>query len=120
MMIPIALALALLGLFVGLFVTGRRQARARVRTCLKQSPLLVDVRSPTEFHVEHIDGAINIPAEALQSRLDELGDRGRPIGLYCQSGARASVAELTLIAYGFTKVTNLGALALVRSVVAEH
>ena len=120
MMIPIALAIVLLGLFVGLFVSGKRQARERVRVCLNQHPLLVDVRGPTEFHIEHIEGAINIPAEELQSRLDELGDRGRPIGLYCQSGARASVAELTLIAYGFTKVTNLGALALVRSVVAEH
>ena len=50
--------------------------------------LLVDVRSGSEFASGHIPGAINIPMDQIEARLDDL-DLNLPIILICQSGKRA-------------------------------
>ncbi len=50
--------------------------------------LLVDVRSATEFASGHIPGAVNIPMDQIEARLDDLG-RNFPLVLICQSGKRA-------------------------------
>ncbi|MGD0791049.1 MAG: rhodanese-like domain-containing protein [Terriglobales bacterium] len=52
------------------------------------SALLVDVRSSTEFASGHIPGAVNIPMDQIEARLDDLG-LNLPIVLTCQSGKRA-------------------------------
>ncbi|HKF25930.1 MAG TPA: rhodanese-like domain-containing protein [Candidatus Acidoferrum sp.] len=49
---------------------------------------LVDVRSPAEFAAGHIPGAVNIPMEQIESRLDDLNPNG-PVILICQTGERA-------------------------------
>ena len=49
---------------------------------------LVDVRSGSEFASGHIPGAINIPMDQIEARLDDL-DRNLPIVLTCQTGKRA-------------------------------
>jgi rhodanese-related sulfurtransferase len=51
---------------------------------------LIDVRSPGEYAAGHVPGAINIPLEQVESRLDDLGQG--PIAVLCQSGRRAGVA----------------------------
>ncbi len=50
--------------------------------------LLVDVRSGSEFASGHIPGAVNIPMDQIEARLDDL-DRNLPIVLICQAGKRA-------------------------------
>lgn len=50
--------------------------------------LLVDVRSSTEFASGHIPGAVNIPMDQIEARLDDLG-RELPLVLVCQAGKRA-------------------------------
>jgi rhodanese-related sulfurtransferase len=52
--------------------------------------LLVDVRSASEFASGHIPGAVNIPMDQIESRLDDL-NRHVPNVLICQSGKRASI-----------------------------
>jgi len=49
---------------------------------------LIDVRSPYEFAAGHIPGAINIPMEQIESRMDDLS-RATTIVLICQMGKRA-------------------------------
>jgi len=49
---------------------------------------LVDVRSGSEFASGHIPGAVNIPMDQIEGRLDDL-DRTLPIVLVCQTGKRA-------------------------------
>lgn len=49
---------------------------------------LVDVRSSSEFASGHIPGAVNIPMDEIESRLDDLRP-GAPIVLICQMGKRA-------------------------------
>jgi len=49
---------------------------------------LIDVRSPSEFETGHIPGAMNIPMDHIESRLEDLSTT-RPIVLICQMGKRA-------------------------------
>lgn len=71
--------------------------------------LLLDVRLATEYASGHIAGAINIPVGDLSARLVEI-DAGRPIVVYCASGARAARARDILCAAGYS-VYDLGPMA---------
>ncbi|MGT2742746.1 ArsR/SmtB family transcription factor [Streptococcus plurextorum] len=44
---------------------------------------LVDLRSASEFELEHVAGAVNIPFNQLEEHLEEL-QRDKPIILYCR------------------------------------
>lgn len=56
---------------------------------------LIDVRSPSEFAAAHIPGAINIPLDQIESRLDDL-PVGTPLILVCQMGTRARMTATLL------------------------
>ena len=56
---------------------------------------LVDVRSPSEYGTGHIPGAVNIPLEQIESRLEDLA-KNVPILLTCKSGTRARMAAAIL------------------------
>lgn len=73
-------------------------------------PLIVDVRTEEEFSYGAYPGAINIPLDELEYRIDELGRKDRKIILYCASGARSAYAVQILRAYGFTNLENGGGL----------
>lgn len=52
--------------------------------------LLVDVRTPGEFQVASIDGAVNLPLSQADAHLRRIvRDAGGRTVLICQSGARA-------------------------------
>ena len=51
---------------------------------------LVDVRSSSEFASGHIPGAVNIPMDQIEARLEDLRP-GAPLVLVCQSGKRARI-----------------------------
>ena len=74
-----------------------------------QPPVLLDVRTATEFANGHIAGAINIPHEHLSARAAELeAHRERDIIIYCRSGVRAGHAARTLQKSGFVRLALLG------------
>ena len=66
---------------------------------------LVDVRAPTEFGPNHIQGALNIPTADLRSRHGEV-PRDRPVVLVCSTGHRSSLGASLLLQRGFTAVHN--------------
>ena len=62
-----------------------------VITLREQSPAqaqLIDVRSASEFASGHIPGAVNIPMDQIEARLDDLHPTV-PVVLICQTGKRA-------------------------------
>lgn len=63
---------------------------AQLQNQRSEGALLVDVRSGTEFASGHIPGAVNIPMDQIESRLDDLA-LNLPIVLVCQSGQRATI-----------------------------
>lgn len=62
----------------------------RARLDAGESLQLIDVRSPGEYAAGHIPGAINLPMQEAESRIDDLSRR-QPVVLVCQSGRRAGI-----------------------------
>jgi phage shock protein E len=77
---------------------------------IKEGALIVDVRSAEEFAEEHFPAAVNIPVDEIQQRLQEFGDRNKPLVLYCASGSRSAYAARVLKSSGFVDVINAGGL----------
>ena len=71
-----------------------------------ERPVLVDVRTPQEWQICRLDGAILIPLQELPSRLDEL-DPGEEIVVYCHVGVRSAMAVQFLRGSGFERARNL-------------
>jgi len=62
-------------------------------------PLLLDVRSPIEFESERIEGAVNVPLDALDARLDEIPESADLV-VVCRTGVRATIAAESLARAG--------------------
>jgi len=61
---------------------------------------LVDVRYDKEWEAGHIEGAVHIPEDDLEDRLDEL-DRSRPVLAICRAGSRSDDVAEWLRGQGF-------------------
>ena len=71
-------------------------------------PLILDVRTPNEYHRGHIRNSKLIPVQQLEGRISEIKDyKDKPILIYCRSGNRSTVASEILIKHGFKKLYNL-------------
>ncbi|MEV1174525.1 rhodanese-like domain-containing protein [Nonomuraea sp. NPDC049784] len=63
--------------------------------------LLLDVRTPAEFETAHVDGAVNVPLDRLETHLPQLAEAALSrIVLICQSGGRATTAQAKLAQAG--------------------
>lgn len=72
----------------------------------KDAISILDVREPAEFAFGHIPGAINIPLDQLDSRLEEL-DKERELYVICRTGSRSDLAAQKLTSQGFNNVINV-------------
>ncbi|MFA6075123.1 MAG: DsrE/DsrF/DrsH-like family protein [Negativicutes bacterium] len=70
------------------------------------SVLYVDVRSKTEFNLNTLKNAINIPYEELRSRLNEL-PRDKKIVVFCAKGQKGYFSNRILLQNGFANSYNL-------------
>ena len=70
---------------------------------------LFDVRTPEEYDLGHIKGAVNIDFknEEIFYRSFEKLDKSKPVYLYCRSGNRSKKSADILIELGFSKVYDL-------------
>lgn len=70
--------------------------------------VVLDVRTPGEFMVGHIQGAINIDVEGTQfeSEIAKL-DKNATYAVYCHSGRRSGIAVATMNKNGFKNLFNL-------------
>jgi rhodanese-related sulfurtransferase len=71
-----------------------------------KTPLVVDVRKPAEFGVAHIPGAINIPLDEIEARLDEFKHNNGAL-IYCINGSRTRQVEAILLAADIPNVYHL-------------
>jgi len=81
---------------------------------IKDGALVVDVRTRKDYKAGHYSGATNIPLGEIEKCSADLGDRGRPIVVYCNIGAAAGIAKKKLLKAGYTDVTNAGGLSDLR------
>lgn len=79
---------------------------------------LVDVRTPDEFALGALKGAVNIPLDDMRERMNEI-PRDKPAYLYCGVGLRGYLASNILLQNGFREVKNLvGGLKLYKAATA--
>ena len=67
---------------------------------------LIDVRTPDEYALGTIPGAINIPLDDMRERMSEI-PADRPVWLFCGVGLRGYLASNILKANGYKDVRNL-------------
>jgi sulfur dioxygenase len=71
---------------------------------------LVDVREESEYAAGHIDKAILLPRGVLEFKIGnvpELGDKAKPVMVYCRTGGRASLATVAMKALGYTHAVSI-------------
>ncbi len=74
----------------------------KVMELLKNNALLIDVRSKESYVKEHIKGAINIPVNEIENRLNEI-PKDRPVVVYCTNvnctASLSAAQKLTSLGY---------------------
>ena len=71
-----------------------------------KSITLIDVRTPEEFHLEHLTGAINMPLDYFEDHKKNLGNYENII-LYCNTGNVSSQFYKKAAKLGYNNITNL-------------
>jgi phage shock protein E len=104
------LAAGVLAVVLWLFARRGDVSSAEARRLVQGGAVLLDVRTPGEFTSRHIDGALNIPVQELDRRMGELGQKDRPVVVYCRSGSRSARAAQMLKRAGYSAVHDLGAM----------
>ena len=72
------------------------------------APVIVDVRSQSEYESGHVPGALHLPFYSLWSRHSEIkGELEEPVVIYCEHGPRAGIAKFALWTLGYTNLVYL-------------
>ena len=81
----------------------------------------IDVRTLAEYQEEHLQDAILIPFDKIDSGLRKMGlAKDAEIFLYCRSGKRSNRALHTLEKAGYTNVVNIGSLENAKNISAQR
>ena len=74
----------------------------------RTAPMIVDVRTGSEYQSGHVPGAIHIPFPMMWRRHQEMkASLSDPIILYCEHGPRAWIGKFALWTMGYTNVAYL-------------
>lgn len=74
-------------------------------------PLIIDVRTETEWNNGHIEGAILIPYELIGEKIETVvKDKSSRIYIYCRTGRRSQIAKKALEKIGYGNIVDLGSL----------
>jgi phage shock protein E len=84
---------------------------------LKNGALVIDVRSPGEFNSGHLQTAINIPLDEIETVLPRrVKDKNQVLLLHCASGMRSGMARQKLKRLGYANAFNLGSYGRAESI----
>lgn len=85
---------------------------------LADDAFLVDVRTPAEFMAGSVNGAVNIPAEEIENRLEEFENK-KNIVVFCVSGNRSEYVKQVLKNNEFDNIINSGSVELTERALKE-
>jgi rhodanese-related sulfurtransferase len=63
---------------------------------IRKGSYIIDVRTPQEYRIGHIQQAVNIPLELISKNADKIAKIGKPVITCCQSGGRSGRAASRL------------------------
>jgi len=81
-------------------------ATLREELASSRPPLVLDVRTPGEWESHRIEGALHVPLNVLERRIDRV-PRDRPVVVACRGGYRSSIAKSLLARAGHSAVRDL-------------
>lgn len=87
---------------------------AQVKARLDKGDMLtvIDVRTKEEYAFGHVPGSILIPFDEIKAKAGQLPqDKNTEIVVYCRSGRRSAIAADTLIALGYNRIYDMGAIS---------
>ncbi|MCR8547255.1 rhodanese-like domain-containing protein [Salipiger sp. P9] len=105
------------------FLTGNRAADMSAAEAVEKSRageiVVIDIRDGMELKATgKAKGALHVPMAAFKMRCDPSSPEclpelksGKPIAVYCASGARSGMAKGMLKRFGYEDVHNIGGLA---------
>jgi phage shock protein E len=86
-------------------------------TLVQAEAVWIDVRSPTEYKIDHIKGDRLIPHSEILKEVSELfPNHETEIHLYCRSGNRAGIAKSVLNKAGYKNIFNEGSIEDARKI----
>lgn len=77
-----------------------------VRELVESGACIIDVRTPEEFEMGHLVGAVNIPLGQIRNRISEI-PKDRPVYMHCRTSQRSYNAIMALKKYGFDNIANI-------------
>ena len=73
--------------------------------------VLVDVRTKAEYDEGHIEGALLLPLDQLETLAEsQLKDKDAMLLIYCRSGNRSAQASALLLELGYTQIFDFGGI----------
>lgn len=81
-------------------------APAELVNQLTENTIIIDVRKRSEFQVEHVDGAINMPLDSINDHLAEIPKQG-DVFIHCAGGYRSMIAISILKARGWDNLIDV-------------
>ncbi len=79
-----------------------------MKDVLAQGAVIVDVRSAGEFAGGHAKGAVNIPLDQIEIKVNKIRSYQKPIVVCCASGMRSARAKTLLEKQGITDLYDAG------------
>jgi phage shock protein E len=74
-------------------------------------PVIIDVRTNSEYVMGHLEGAINIPYDEIGRKIGSfVQGKSQKIYVYCRTGRRSKIAKESLEKLGYDNVVDLGTL----------
>jgi rhodanese-related sulfurtransferase len=87
---------------------GALTAAAAVQLINREKAVVIDICEATEFAAGHVGGAKNVPLSQLEEKLPSVvKNKGVPVILVCQTGARSSRATAIAKKLGYEKAQSL-------------
>src|SRR5699024_10200398 len=68
--------------------------------------IILDVREPAEYDMQHIPNSTLIPLGELENRLDEI-DKDKTVYVICRTGNRSGFAVNFMLVNGYNDVHNV-------------
>lgn len=79
-----------------------------IKEKVETGAMIVDVRTPEEFHAGRLKNSTNIPLATFETAIHEI-EKDKELLLYCRSGARSQMAANYLNSLGFN-AKNIGGI----------
>lgn len=73
--------------------------------------VILDVRTLDEYNSGHIENAIVIPYDEIETKAEDiLKNKDQLILVYCRSGRRSKIAAESLVKLGYTNIKEFGGI----------